>query len=156
MKKMFELQPKEELIKKTKPNKAAFLSSPTFWIAILLIFIGLTRGLRSFPIIRIILITAGSIGVLLSYIRRVQAYTFYFTNKRIVSNYSFLRKAYREIYYPNIIESKIIQGPFGKVSSYSDLWIYGYQEGWVVARMRGVSLGDATIILTKAWQKKID
>jgi uncharacterized membrane protein YdbT with pleckstrin-like domain len=156
MKKMFELQPKEELIKKTKPNKAAFLSSPTFWIAVLLIFIGLTRGLRSFPIIRIILITAGSIGVLLSYIRRVQAYTFYFTNKRIVSNYAFLRKAHREINYQNIKESKIIQGPFGKISGYSDLWIYGYQEGWVVARMRGVSLGDATIILNKAWQKKID
>ena len=107
MKKMFELQPKEELIKKTKPNKAAFLSSPTFWIAVLLIFIGLTRGLQSFPIIRIILITAGSIGVLLSYIRRVQAYTFYFTNKRIVSNYAFLREAHREINYQNIKESKI-------------------------------------------------
>jgi len=151
---MFILQPEEKLIKKTKPHTASFLSSPIFWIAIIIILIGLSRGLRSFPFIRILLVTIGSFGVLLSYIRRVHAYTFFFTDKRIVSHYRFLRKAHREIYYQNLKESKIIQGLFGKISGYTDLWLYGYQEGWVVGRMRGVSLGDTTIILTKAWQNE--
>ena len=90
----------------------------------------------------------------LAYVRRVFAYKFYFTNQRVISNYSFLRKAYREIFFDKIIEVKVIQGIFGKVCGYADLWLYGHQGGWVVGRMRGVSLGDCQIVINKGWQSK--
>lgn len=91
----------------------------------------------------------------LSYIRRVSAYTFYFTNRRVVSNYSFLRKAYREIYYDKMMDVKVLQDIFGKACGYADVWLYGYQNGWVVGRMRGVRLGDSYIVVNKAWENNI-
>jgi len=90
----------------------------------------------------------------LSYLRRVSAYTFYFTSHRVVSNYSFLRKAYREIRYDKMIDVKVLQDLFGKACGYADVWMYGYQNGWVVGRMRGVRLGDSYIVVNKAWKKQ--
>ncbi|HKZ40379.1 MAG TPA: PH domain-containing protein [Candidatus Hodarchaeales archaeon] len=152
---MFKLEPEEELIKITKPHSASFLSSPTFLIGTLIIILGISRGL--FPnhvVVRIILTGAGLLLVGLSYLRRVSAYTFYFTSHRVVSNYSFLRKAYREIRYDKMMDVKVLQDLFGKACGYADVWMYGYQNGWVVGRMRGVRLGDSYIVVNKAWKKQ--
>ena len=151
---MFKLELGEQLVKKTKPHSASFLSSPTFWIGLLILILGFIA--RPFGgIIRLILSLLGVVFIGLSYLRRVNSYTFYFTDRRIVSTYSFIRRAERVIYYNKLLEATIIQGIFGKIAGYSDLWLYGYQEGWVVGRMRGVRLGDSQIVLTKAWKDKI-
>ena len=152
---MFKLEQGEEIIKITKPHSASFLSSPIFWLGILFLFFALPRGpLANFHLIRITLAVTSLLLVGLSYIRRVFAYTFYFTDQRVVSNYSFLRKLHREIYYDKIIEVKVLQGILGKACGYADLWVYGYQGGWVVGRMRGVRLGDCAIVENKAWKNK--
>ena len=59
---MFKLEPGEQMIKKTKPHSASFLSSPLFWIGILIIVVGLI-GRHLGGLIQILLIT---IGVVLS------------------------------------------------------------------------------------------
>ncbi len=142
------------MIRKTKPHSASFLSSPLFWVGMLIFALGLVDGLLG-GLLRILLAAIGVGFVGLAYLRRINAYTLYFTDRRIVSSYSFLRKAYREIYYDKMFEAKIIQGIFGRVAGYADLWVYGYQQGWVVGRMRGVRLGDCQIVLAKAWKEKI-
>ncbi len=157
MKTQLKLNNGEEIIKIAKPHSASFLSSPTFWIGVLLLFLCLPRGLlANFALIRLFLGISGLLLIGLAYVRRVSAYKFHFTNKRIISDYSFLRKAHREIGFDNIIDVKIIQGIFGKVCGYADVWIYGYQGGWVVGRMRGVSLGDSEIIANRAWKNKFN
>lgn len=151
---MFNLEPGEQIIKKTKPHSASFFGSPMFCIGLILFFIALTTR----PIgglIRLILIFAGISLIGLAYLRRVNAYTLIFTDRRMVSSYSFINKAYREIYYDKMVEAKAIQGIFGKMVGYADLWLYGYQNGWVVGRMRGVRVGDCEIVLAKAWKEKI-
>lgn len=153
MKAKLKLGVEEEMIKITKPHLASFLSSPTFWIGVILVFLWLSkRPLSGFQFIKLILGITGLSLTTLAYIRRVFAYKFYFTNQRVVSNYAFLRKAYREIYFKNIFEVKAIQGIFGKICGYADLWLYGYQGSWVVGRMRGVRLGDCEIVVNKAWK----
>jgi len=142
------------MIRKTKPHSASFLSSPLFWVGMLIFASGLVDG-SLVGLARILLMAIGIGFVGLAYLRRINAYTLYFTDRRIVSSYSFLRKAYREIYYDKMFEAKIIQGIFGRVAGYTDLWVYGYQQGWVVGRMRGVRLGDCQIVLAKAWKDKI-
>ena len=150
---MFKLEPGERLVKKTKPHSASFLSSPLFWIGGLIFALGcLVRPLGG--LIRLILVLVGVALIGLAYLRRVNSYTFYFTDRRIVSFYSFLRKTDRVIYYDKMLDAKVMQGLFGKVAGYTDLWLYGYQDGWVIGRMRGVRLGDTQIILTKAWKDK--
>ena len=152
---MLKLEPEEELIKITKPHSASFLSSPAFLLGALIMILGISRGLfPSHVIVRIMLIGAGLLLVGLSYFRRVSAYTFYFTSHRVVSNYSFLRKAYREIRYDKMMDVKVLQDLFGKACGYADVWMYGYQNGWVVGRMRGVRLGDSYIVVNKAWKKQ--
>ena len=132
---MFNLEQGEQLIKKTKPHSASFISSPLFWIGLFLFAIGLIS--RPFGgLIRLLLIIVGLSLIGLAYLRRVTAYTLYFTDRRIASSYSFIRKAYRDIYYDKMVEAKAIQGIFGKLAGYADLWLYGYQHGWVVGRMR--------------------
>jgi hypothetical protein len=106
-------------------------------------------------LIRLLLVTAGVSLICLTYLRRINAYSLYFTDRRIVSSYSFIRRAYREIYYDKMVEAKVVQGILGKMAGYADLWLYGYQQGWVVGRMRGVRIGDCEIVLTRAWKDKI-
>jgi hypothetical protein len=150
---MFKLDSAEEIIKKTKPHSASFLSSPLFWAGMLFLFLGLIEIFwLSSPFVGALTGCASVLLIAVSYIRRVIAYTFIFTDRRVVSSYSFLRKAYREIYYDRVIAVKMIQGIFGKVSGYGDVWFYGYQSGWVVGRMRGVRLGDWEIVANKAWK----
>ena len=151
---MFKLEPGERLIKKTKPHSASVISSPLFWIGGLVFALGVFA--RSFSgFIRLILLLVGVVLIGLAYLRRVNSYNFYFTDRRIVSTYSFLRKTDRVIYYDKMLETKVIQGIFGKASGYADLWLYGYQDGWVIGRMRGVRLGDTPIVLTMAWKDKV-
>ena len=155
MKNLLQLEPKEELIKTTKPHSASVLSSPMFLIGILLLLLVIPIGLTlRFPIIRISLTVLSFLLIGVSYIRRVTAYTFYFTTKRVVSDYSFLRKNHREIDYDKIFDVQVLQDLSGKACGYADVWIYGYQNGWVVGRMRGVRLGDSFIIVNKAWKKQ--
>ena len=151
---MFKLESGEQLIKKTKPHSASFISSPLFWVGLLIFALGLV-GKPLGGIIRLSLIIIGVVLISLAYLRRVNAYTLYFTDRRVVSSYSFLRKNYREIYYDKIFETKLIQGLFGRAAGYTDLWIYGYQQGWVIGRMRGIRLGDCQIVLARAWKEKI-
>jgi len=151
---LFDLEPGEQLIKKTKPHSASFVGSPLFWIGLLLFALGLV--FRPFGgLIRLVLIIVGIGLIILAYLRRINAYTLYFTDRRLVSYYSFMRKTPRQIYYDKMVEAKVIQGISGKLAGYADLWVYGYQQGWVVGRMRGVRLGDCEIVLTKAWKDKI-
>lgn len=153
---MFKLESGEEMIKKTKPHSASFISSPMFWAGVLIFFLGIAKGpLANFNFIRMLLVGAGLMLIGFSYVRRVSAYTLYFTDRRVVSSYSFLRKACREIYYDKMMDVKVIQGIFGKICGYADVWLYGYQHGWVVGRMRGVRLGDIHIIINKAWKDKV-
>ena len=153
MNKKIELSAGEEIIKTTKPHSASFLSSPTFWLGVFLVFLWLPKGLfAGFQLIRFLSGISGLSLIALAYLRRVFAYKFYFTDQRVISNYSFVRKAYREIYYRNLFEVKVIQGIFGKICGYADLWLYGHQGGWVVGRMRGVRLGDCQIVVRKAWK----
>ena len=152
MKSLFHLDSGEELIKKTKPHSASFLSSPMFLIGALVLIVGTPRGVViNSLLIRVLFIGAGLFLIGVSYLRRVRAYTFYFTNQRVVSSYSFLRKAYREIYFNNLTEVRVLQDIFGKACGYADVWFYGHQNGWVVGRMRGVSLGDSFIATNRAW-----
>ena len=152
---MFQLEPEEELIKTTKPHTASFLSSPMFLIgALFLLLILVPTGLIArFALIRLSLVVIGLLLIGVSYIRRVAAYTFHFTTKRVISDYSFLRKNHREINFDKIIDVKVLQDFLGKVCGYADVWMYGHQNGWVVGRMRGVRLGDSFIIANKAWKK---
>jgi hypothetical protein len=152
---LFKLESGEQLIKKTKPHSASFISSPLFWVGLLFFALGAV-GKPLGDIIRLSLIIIGVVLISLAYLRRVNAYTLYFTDRRVVSSYSFLRKNYREIYYDKIFETKLIQGLFGRVAGYTDLWIYGYQQGWVIGRMRGIRLGDCQTVLAKAWKEKIE
>ena len=150
---MFKLNSAEEIIKKTKPHSAAFLSSPLFWVGILFLSLGsIEIFLLSLPFVEIVTGCAGGLLIAVSYLRRVTAYSLIFTDHRVVSSYSFIRKAYHEIYYDRIIAVKMIQGLFGKVGGYGDVWFYGYQNEWVVGRMRGVALGDWEIVANKAWK----
>jgi len=149
------MEPDEELIKKTKPHSAAFLSSPTFMVGVLLILLGIPGGFFSSNLlIRGLLIGVGLLLIGVSYVRRVSAYTLYFTDRRVVSDYSFLRKNYREIYYDRMIEVQVVQDIFGKAFGYAELWIFGKQNGWVVGRMRGIRLGDTRIVVNRAWKKE--
>ena len=155
MKNLLQLEPEEELIKTTKPHSASVLSSPMFLIGIILLLIVIPLGLIArFPLIRISLAVFSLLLIGVSYLRRVTAYTFHFTTKRVVSDYSFLRKNHREIDYDKIFDVKVLQDLFGKACGYADVWMYGYQNGWVVGRMRGVRLGDSFIIVNKAWKKQ--
>ncbi len=152
---LFKLEPEEEIIKITKPHSASFLGSPMFLVGGLLLFLGAPRWLLATHVfIRILFVGVGLLLIGISYLRRVSAYTFTFTNRRVVSRYSFIRKAYREIWYDKIMEVKVLQDIFGKACGYADVWMYGYQNGWVVGRMRGVRLGDSYIIVNKAWKKQ--
>jgi hypothetical protein len=151
---LYNLESGEQLIKKTKPHSVSFISSPLFWVGLLIFALGLLR-IPLGGIIRLSLIIISFVLISLAYLRRVNAYTLYFTDRRVISSYSFLRKNYREIYYDKIFDTKLIQGLFGRAAGYTDLWIYGYQQGWVIGRMRGVKLGDCQIVLTKAWKEKI-
>jgi hypothetical protein len=154
MKSLFNLESGEQMIKKTKPHSASFLGSPLFWFGLLVGALGLaTRPLGG--LIRLLLVTAGVSLICLAYLRRINAYSLYFTDRRIVSSYSFIRRAYREIYYDKMVEAKVVQGILGKMAGYADLWLYGYQQGWVIGRMRGVRIGDCEIVLTRAWKDKI-
>jgi len=148
------MEPGEELIKKTKPHSASFLSSPTFMMGALFLLLGIPKGLFSNNLlIRGLLVGAGLLLIGASYVRRVLAYTLYFTDRRVVSDYSFLRKNYREIYYEKTIEVQVVQDIFGKAFGYAEVWLFGKQNGWVVGRMRGVRLGDSYIVVNKAWKK---
>lgn len=148
------MEPGEELIKKTKPHSASFLSSPTFMMGALFLLLGIPKGLFSNNLlIRGLLVGAGLLLIGASYVRRVLAYTLYFTDRRVVSDYSFLRKNYREIYYDKTIEVQVVQDIFGKAFGYAEVWLFGKQNGWVVGRMRGVRLGDSYIVVNKAWKK---
>ena len=148
------MEPGEELIKKTKPHSASFLSSPTFMMGALFLLLGIPKGLFSNNLlIRGLLVGAGLLLIGASYVRRVLAYTLYFTDRRVVSDYSFLRKNYREIYYEKMIEVQVVQDIFGKAFGYAEVWLFGKQNGWVVGRMRGVRLGDSYIVVNKAWKK---
>jgi PH (Pleckstrin Homology) domain-containing protein len=151
---LFKLEPGEQMIKKTKPHSASFLSSPLFWVGVIIFVLGSVDGSLG-GLVRILLVAIGVGLIGLAYLRRINAYTLYFTDRRIVSSYSFLRKAYREMYYEKMFEAKVIQGIFGRVAGYADLWLYGYQQGLVVGRMRGVRIGDCQIVLAKAWKDKI-
>ena len=151
---MFKIEPGEELIKKTKPHSASFLSSPTFMMGALFLLLGIPKGLFTNNLfIRGLLVGAGLLLIGASYMRRVLAYTLYFTDRRVVSDYSFLRKNYREIYYEKTIEVQVVQDIFGKAFGYAEVWLFGKQNGWVVGRMRGVRLGDSYIVVNKAWKK---
>ena len=151
---MFKIEPGEELIKKTKPHSASFLSSPTFMMGALFLLLGIPKGLFTNNLfIRGLLVGAGLLLIGASYMRRVLAYTLYFTDRRVVSDYSFLRKNYREIYYDKTIEVQVVQDIFGKAFGYAEVWLFGKQNGWVVGRMRGVRLGDSYIVVNKAWKK---
>jgi len=151
---LFKMEPGEELIKKTKPHSASFLSSPTFMMGALFLLLGIPKGLFSNNLlIRGLLVGAGLLLIGASYVRRVLAYTLYFTDRRVVSDYSFLRKNYREIYYEKMIEVQVVQDIFGKAFGYAEVWLFGKQNGWVVGRMRGVRLGDSYIVVNKAWKK---
>jgi hypothetical protein len=148
------MEPGEELIKKTKPHSASFLSSPMFMIGALFLLLGLPKELFSSNLlVRGLLVGAGLLCIGVSYVRRVLAYTFYFTDRRVVSDYSLLRNNYREIYYENTMEVQVVQDVFGKAFGYAEVWIFGKQNGWVVGRMRGVRLGDTYIVVNKAWKK---
>jgi len=152
---MFQLEPEEEIIKKTKPHSASFLSSAMFWVGVLILFLSVASGLVAISIFTRFLMGGVSFLLIgLGYLRRVSAYTFYLTDRRVVSNYSFLRKAHREIYYDKLLDVMVEQGIFGKTCGYADVWLYGYQNGWVVGRMRGVRLGDCRIIVNRAWKDK--
>ena len=149
------MEPGEELIKKTKPHSASFLSSPTFMVGALFLLLGLPKELFSSNLlVRGLLVGAGLLFIGVSYVRRVLSYTLYFTDRRVVSDYSLLRKNYREIYYDNTLEVQVVQDIFGKAFGYAEVWIFGKQNGWVVGRMRGVRLGDTYIIANKAWKKE--
>ena len=153
---MLKLEPNEEIIKKTGPHSASFLSSPLFGTSLLLFFlVAMIAVLNISVFVEVITFGAGLFLIVLSYLRRVWAYTFYFTDRRVVSSYSLLRKRYREIYYDKMIDVLLEPGVFGKASGYADVWMYGYQRGWVVGRMRGVRLGDCQIILNKAWKDRM-
>ena len=154
---MFKLERDEEIIKKTKPHSASFLSSPMFLIGALILLLAIPKGLLAgHSLIRIAFAVVGFLFVGLSYVRRVHAYTFYFTNRRVVSSYSFLRKAYREIYYDKTMEVRVLQDILANACGYADVWLYGYQNGWVVGRMRGVRLGDSYIVTNKGWSKQLE
>ncbi len=153
---MFKLEPSEELIKRTKPHSAAFLSSPLFIIGMLILIIGIPKGFFvSSLIIRSLLIGLGLLLVGVAYLRRVLAYTFYFTDHRVVSCFSFFRKNYKEIYYDKTVEVQVVQDIFGRAFGYAEVWLFGKQNGWVVGRMRGVRLGDTYIIVNKAWKEEV-
>ena len=152
---MFSLKSGEEIIKKTKPHPAAFLSSLMFWVGLTIFFLGIVEeSVVTCVSIRFLLIGIGFSLMGVGYLRRVVAYTFYFTDKRIVSNYAFLRNLHREISYDKIIDVMVKQGVFGKICGYADVWMYGYSDQWIVGRMRGVSLGDSRIIENRAWKNK--
>ena len=152
---MFRVEKGEELIKKTRPHAASFVSSPAFMVGVLLLVLGLPKGLFSSNLlVRFLLVGAGLLLVGVSYLRRVLAYTLYFTDRRVVSEYSLFRKNYREIYYNKTIEVQIVQDIFGKALGYAEVWIFGKQNGWVVGRMRGVRFGDTYIVVNKAWKKE--
>ena len=152
---LFKLEPEEEIIKITKPHSASFLGSPMFLVGALLLFLGTPRWLLATHVfIRILFVGVGLLLIGISYLRRVSAYTFTFTNRRVVSRYSFIRKAYREIWYDKMMEVKVLQDVFGKACGYADVWMYGYQNGWVVGRMRGVRLGGRYVVVNKAWKKQ--
>jgi hypothetical protein len=149
------LEPGEEIIRVTRPHTASFISSIYFWMGILLLFIGLSRRLSlNFRFFSLILMLTGILLIIFSYIRRVAGYRFYLTNRRIISDYRFLRKLHREVSYNEIIDIVPEKGFFAKVLGYSDIWLYGYRKEWIVGRMRGVRFGDCQIITNKAWKNK--
>ncbi len=151
---MFKLDSAEEIIKITKPHSASFLSSILFWVGVLFLFLGLVEiFVLGSLVVEVLTNCASLLLIAVSYLRRVVAYTFIFTDRRVISSYSFIRKVYREIYYDRVVAVRMIQGIFGKVSGYGDVWFYGYQSGWIVGRMRGVRLGDWEIVVNKAWKK---
>jgi hypothetical protein len=53
-----------------------------------------------------------------------------------------------------MIEVQVVQDIFGKAFGYAELWIFGKQNGWVVGRMRGIRLGDTSIVVNRAWKKE--
>ena len=154
---MVSLKLGEEIIRKTKPHPASCLGSTIFWVGISILLLGIFRELTIiFDLIGLLLLGTGSVLIGVSYIRRVLGYTFHLTDQKIISDYSFLRKAHREISYEEIIDIMIEQGVFAKIFGYVDMWMYGYRKDWIVGRMRGVRLGDCHLIKNKAWKNKIN
>jgi hypothetical protein len=151
---LIELLKEEELIKKTKPHSASFLSSSIFWIGIATVLVSVNFSL-AYSKFWFLLSLAGFVFIGLGDFRRVWAHHYYLTDKRIISSYSFIRKLHREVFFENIVEVKVEQGIFGKICGYADVWLYGYQKGWVIGRMRGVHLGDCHIITNRAWKNTI-
>jgi hypothetical protein len=152
---LFKMEPGEELIKTTRPHSASFLSSPMFMVGVIIVVLGIPIGFFTISFfVRAVLIGVGLLLIGVSYLRRVSAYTLYFTDRRVVSSYSLLRKNYREIYYDKTMEVRIVQDIFGKAFGYAEVWLFGKQNGWVVGRMRGVRLGDTYIVVNKAWKKE--
>lgn len=151
---MITLESGEEIIRVTKPHIVSFLSSYYFWGGIGSLILGVFLGLSLDDVLFSFVL--GGIGCLLivfSYIRRVGGYNFYLTNRRIISDYKFVRKLHREIAYDEIIDIVLEKGVFGKMFGYSDIWLFGYRKEWIVGRMRGVRFGDSVIISKKAWKK---
>ena len=152
---MITLKPGEEIIRETKPHSTSFLGSPNFWVGIIIVIFGVYWGINVNNIFSILTsMVIGLIIIIFSYIRRVAAYKFYITNKRIISNYKFIRKLYREISYDEIIDIVIQKGLFAKMFGYADIWLFGYRKEWIVGRMRGVRFGDCVIITNKAWKTR--
>jgi len=154
---LLELMKDEELIKKTKPHSASFLSSSIFWVGIITVLISVHfRLVYAAKFLSILLLMVGFVLITLGSLRRTWAHTYYLTDKRIVSHYSFIRKLHREVFLENIVDIEVEQGLFGKIAGYADVWLYGYQKGWVIGRMRGVHLGDSHIITNRAWKKSVE
>ena len=154
---LINLRPEEVIIKTTRPHPASFLGSPYFWIGLCISIFGIGRGARiGFRFVGILLVIIGCLFIGFSYIRRVFGYKYFLTNQRIISKYRFLRKLSREISYEELKDTMIEQGIFAKIFGYTDVWLYGHRNEWIVGRMRGVSLGDWHIIKNKAWNKKLE
>ena len=154
---MVSLNPGEEVIRKTKPHPASCLGSVICWVGILIFLLGIFGQLTvNFDLMGLLLLGTGSLLIGVSYMRRVFGYTFHLTNQRVISDYSFLRKAHREISYEEMVDVMVEQGVFAKIFGYVDVWMYGYRKDWIVGRMRGVRLGDCHLIKNKAWKNKIN
>ena len=151
---MLTLESGEEIIRVTKPHVASILGSPYFWGGITLLILGFFLGLFLDGVFfGSVLSGISFLLIIFGYIRRVGGYKFYLTNRRIISDYKFVRKLHREISYDEIIDIVLEKGVFGKMFGYSDIWLFGYRKEWIVGRMRGVCFGDCVVITNKAWKK---
>ena len=153
---MLTLESGEEIIRVTKPHTASLLGSPHFWGGMILLFLGVFLGLYLDDVLFSSVLSGISfLLIIFGYIRKVGGYKFYLTNHRIISDYKFVRELHREISYDEIIDIVLEKGVFGKMFGYSDIWLFGYREEWIVGRMRGVRFGDCVVITNKAWKNKL-